>query len=204
MADLSSVPRKSALDGHAPTGLFGAVKDGAPGIVISERRGLAIVHVDAWTDRRDDCLAGLKRLTGADVPGNVKATEAGGTACLWVGPDRWLVTEPETRDLYAAARADLSEDVAAVTDQGHSRVCWRVTGPALRDLLAKGSSIDFDPGFFGPGDCVGTQLGHVTVTIHCREETSVDIYAARSFAVDLHHWLTASSMEFGLRVNDPI
>lgn len=204
MADLASVARKSALDGHAPSGIFGAVKDGVPGIVITERRGLSIVHVDAWADRLDDCLEGLKRLVGADAPDTVKAAEAGNTACLWVGPNRWLVTEQETRDLLAVARAELPEDVAALTDQGHSRVCWRVTGPALRDLLAKGSSIDFDQGFFGPGDCVGTQLGHVTVTIQCREDTSVDIYAARSFAVDMHHWLTASSLEFGLRVNDPI
>ncbi len=210
MADIAlTIPRRSALEGHYMTGDFGTICDGAaPGITLQERRALAIVHLDAWADQGPACAKAIAKGCGtAPAKEAAKAAEQDGTAVLWVGPNRWLVTETERRDLFAALSATVTPDLAALTDQGHSRTCWRVSGPKIRDLLAKGSTIDFDRGIFGAGDCVGTLLGHFTVVIHCREESreadSVDIYGARSFAVDLHHWLTSSSLEYGLRVLDP-
>jgi methylglutamate dehydrogenase subunit D len=199
------VTRRSALDGHRHVGDFGTIKGGVPGIVIQERRALSIVHVDAWTDQVKACGKAIEKACGtAPAAEPVKAVEKNDTAVLWVGPNRWLIVEPESRDLFATVSADVSVDLATLTDQSHSRVCWRITGPNMRDLLAKGSTIDFDRSQFVPGDCVGTLLSHFTTVLHCRGDDTVDIYAARSFAVDMDHWLHASSLEYGLRVLEPI
>lgn len=203
MADPASRPaRRSALEGHYAPGDFGAIRKDAPGIVLQERRALAIVHVDAWTDKAEACAGAVAEACGvAPSLAACTAAEAGETAALWIGPNRWLITEPETRDLFATLKAGVGEDLAALTDQGHARVCWRITGPRLRDLLVKGSTVDFDR--FGAGDCISTQMGHFAVTLHGRGEDSADLYAARSFAVDMQHWLYESSLEFGLRVTAP-
>ncbi|MEQ8441066.1 MAG: sarcosine oxidase subunit gamma family protein [Alphaproteobacteria bacterium] len=203
MADATILTRRSALEGHYAPGDFGAIKDGAPGITLQERRALAIVHVDAWEDRAADCAKAVGDACGTEpAPGNCKATESGGNAILWVGPNRWLITEKEGRDLFATITAKVTQDLGAVTDQGHSRVCWRVSGPRLRDLLVKGSTIDFDR--MVAGDSINSLMSHFSATIHCRAYDSVDIYVARSFAVDFQRWLHESSLEFGLRIGDPI
>ena len=198
MADATTLTRRSALEGHYSAGDFGAIKDGTPGITLQERRALAIVHVDAWDDKATECAGAVEAACGtAPASANSKASEANGTAVLWVGPGRWLVTEAEKRDLPALI-TDFIGDLGVVTDHSHSRVCWRLSGPDLRALLAKGSTVDFDR--FGDGDCLGTLLGHFTVTIQGRGEDSADLYGARSFAVDLQDWLVESGLKPGDRV----
>ncbi|MEQ8830922.1 MAG: sarcosine oxidase subunit gamma family protein [Alphaproteobacteria bacterium] len=206
MADEHQAPagpqRRSALQGHYLSGDFGWLVDGVPGIELSERRDLAIVHIDAWFDKHGEVHHALRDDFDLTPPEKLRAVELGQRAILSVGPNRWLVVEKESRDLFAAVRKSIPEEWAAVFDQGHSRVCWRLEGPALRQVLSKGSTLDFDT--FGDGDCVGTILGHFTVTIHGRGPSGADIYCARSFAPDLHHWLVEASLEYGLRVTDPV
>lgn len=201
MAEPQTPPRRSALEGHYQAGDFGWIVDEAPGIVLTERRALAIVHVDAWADTFGEVQHALRADFDITPPGPLRGVEVGQRAILSVGPHRWLIVEKETRDLFEAVCASVPPDWAAVTDQGHSRVCWRLEGPALRQVLAKGTTIDVDA--FGDGDCVGTMLGPFTVTIHGRGITGADIFCARSFAPDLHHWLVESSLEYGLRITDP-
>ena len=189
MAD-TALKRRSALDGHWDTGRHGAVGSNRPGITLALRRPLAMVQVDAWSP--------LKAIESLAIPASTKATEnAADQSVLNIGPNRYLVVEPENRDLHAALSGALG-DTAALTDQGHARTVWRVSGAALRDLIAKGTTLDVEK--LGAGDCTVTALGHFTVILHWREDGSVDIYAARSFAVDLHHWLVESSLEFGLEL----
>lgn len=203
MADAILI-RHSALEGLNSAGRFGAAKNNVPGITLQEQPALSIVQVDAWTDRLDQARAGIERAIGLLAPDPVRAAEnSAGTKVLSIGPARWLVTEPEHRDLMAVLAAAIPKDDAVLVDQGHSRVCWRLSGPHLRDLLVKGSTLDFEPHAFRPGDCVGTALGHFTVTIHSRFEDSVDLYGARSYAVDLNHWLRESALEFGMDVLEP-
>jgi sarcosine oxidase subunit gamma len=106
--------------------------------------------------------------------------------------------------LYEALAAQL-EDQAVLTDQGHGRVCLRLSGPALTQILAKGSTLDFDPGQdFDPGRSVNTTLGHMAVTLHRLDEETADIYCARSFAIGVKDWLLHAAGEYGCRVTDPI
>lgn len=203
MAD-AILNRRSALEGHNPAGQFGALREDGPGIRLQEQAALDIIQVDAWDSHADKAKAAIEKAIGLSTPGPVSAClNDSDLRILSIGPNRWLVVEPEKRDLFSILAKHVTSDLAVLVDQGHGRVCWRLSGPRWRDLLVKGSTIDFDGSAFQPGHCVGTALGHFTVTIHCRNDLEVDIYGARSFAVDLNHWLKSSALEFGLEVLSP-
>lgn len=200
MAD-AAVQRRSALAECYETGRFGTVFEGDAPIQIEERRGLAIIQVGAWADHVSECVKAVEAATGVAPPTTpVSAATAGTVSALWVQPDRWLIVEPEHRDLYQTLRTMVPADMGAVVDLSHSRVCFSVSGARVRDLLAHGATIDFDPGKFEPSACVGTSLGHMTATVHMTGPDAVDIYAMRSYARSFFEWLTHTASEWGYEV----
>ncbi len=200
MADVA-VQRRSALAECYETGRFGTSFDGEAPIRIEERRGLSVVQVGAWGGRAADCVAAVKDATGVTPPTTpVTGATAGSVSALWVQPDRWLVVENEHRDLYKTLRTMVPPDMGAVVDLSHSRVCFSVSGARVRDLLAHGSTIDFDPGKFEPGACVGTSLGHMSATVYMNDPDAVDIYVMRSYARSFFEWLCHTAAEWGYEV----
>ena len=94
--------------------------------------------------------------------------------------------------------------MAAVTDLGHGRTVLRIVGRHGRDLLAKGSGVDFHPRAFPVGACAQSLLGHVGVLVHAVDERpAFDLYVARSYALTVWEWLGESAAEWGFRVGTP-
>jgi heterotetrameric sarcosine oxidase gamma subunit len=120
---------------------------------------------------------------------------------LWIGPGRWLVVEPESRDLASLLSHDCPGDVAAITDLGHARAVLRVAGPKVRDLLGKLCTLDLESTVFPPGSCAQTQFGHVGVLLYCRAHDGFDIFVPRSFAVSAWESILDAALEFGCRVS---
>mgnify|MGYP002267149987 CR=1 FL=1 len=89
----------------------------------------------------------------------------------------------------------LSSSDATISDLSHARTVLRVSGPAWKDLLAKGCPADIDA--MAPGDCVASLLSHFTVVIHCTGADSADVYVFRSFGASLWEWLRGGAAEFG-------
>ncbi len=100
--------------------------------------------------------------------------------------------------LLAELEQRLSASDATVSDLSHARTVLRVSGPAWKDLLAKGCPADIDA--MAPGDCVASLLSHFTVVIHCVAEDSADVYVFRSFGASLWEWLRRGAEEFGYTV----
>ena len=197
----AAVVRRSALHEIWRGGEFG--EQGAAGLSIAERRPLSIVQIAAWTDQAEGAVtavAGSLGVTPDREP--CRAAQAGDVTALWVGPDRWLLVEPEQRDLEALIRADVGPEFAAVTDQSHSRCVLRLTGPRVRDVLRKGTTLDLDAAYFKPGDVRTTALFHMNGLVHCIAEDSFDLYVARSFAWSFFEVLCHAMAEYGYRVVD--
>ena len=192
--------RHSALAEVLKPGVFGAAGAGAPGIEIKELKGLAVVQVAAFDP--DRAAAGIGAALGTPAPvGRSAVATAGAATILWIGPGRWLVVEPESRDLASLLAHHCPGDVAAITDLGHGRTAIRVEGPKVRDLLAKLCTIDVDPGVFPPGSCAQTQLGQTGVLLYCRVQDGFDIFLPRSFAVSAWETTIDAALEFGCRVS---
>jgi heterotetrameric sarcosine oxidase gamma subunit len=195
------VERVSALAAVYRRGSFGTIGPAGPGIILAERHPLAAVQVAARAEEGSAVRDALATVLGIapDAATNRTATR-GDTTILWVGPERWLVVEPERagRDLDALLRGALGGTSASVIDIGNGRTTLSIAGPHSRDLLAKGSAIDFHARAFPVGACAQGLLGHVGALFHAADETPrFDLHIARSYAQTMWEWLIESAAEYG-------
>jgi sarcosine oxidase subunit gamma len=93
-----------------------------------------------------------------------------------------------------------------VTDVSESRTVITLSGPAARDVLARGISLDLHARAFGPGQCAQTSLSRVNVLLHQTDNDgstgapSYEIYVLKSFSDYLWRWLGLIAEDFGMSV----
>jgi heterotetrameric sarcosine oxidase gamma subunit len=195
------LPRRWPLEGALAPGLHGAPGADGPGVVITDRRGLAMVQLMA---RAGEAQALAAALGIAKEPGRASVTAA--FTALPLAPGQWLLVAA------GGSEDDLEEEVAAragnlggVIGQSHGRTALRLSGPRARDVLAKGCRLDLHPRAFPPASCAQTPIARLAVLIHQADAApTFDLYPASSYAIAFLEWLTASAGEFGyeLRIED--
>jgi len=145
-------------------------------------------------------IDGVNTVTGLDVPVEAnRFTVTGERACLWLGPNEWLITGPggSEKDLAAEIRAATGGQHAAVTDVSESRTIILVQGPRARDLLQKGVPIDLHPREFQPGHCAQTHIAGANVIVRQIDGASTyEVFVLNSFAEHLWLWLESASREY--------
>ncbi|HZV25090.1 MAG TPA: sarcosine oxidase subunit gamma family protein [Acidothermaceae bacterium] len=200
--------RLTALAETYQRGDLSTARGDRAGIIIAERRPLAMVQVTAWSGAAVAVLAGIAAALDLTVPSKPNhAAQKDGVTVLWVGPDRWLVVETERpgRELGARLKEALTSTPATLIDLGHGRTVFRIAGCSSRNLLAKGCGVDFHSRAFPVDSCAQSLLGHVGALIHAVDEApSFDLYVARSFALTVWEWLTESAIEYGCRIENAI
>ena len=90
----------------------------------------------------------------------------------------------------------------ALTDLTSGQICIRLSGEGARDVLAKGSTLDFHPRVFRVGQCAQTVLGKASMLIaRLGASTGIfDIVVRRSYAEYAAQWLYRAAEEYGVRV----
>ena len=79
----------------------------------------------------------------------------------------------------------------------------RVTGPHVRDALAKGVAVDLHPGAFKTDDAAVTLVSHIAVQLwQIDDRPTYEFAVARSLAQSFWHWLEASAAQYGLEFVD--
>ena len=191
--------RRSALVECLRPGLYGAVAAGSPDLAIGEVTDLAMVQVAAIDAAQ--AWAALAPAIGTSAPlARHGVASSGLTRVLWTGPGRWLVCEPESRDLVSLIAERCTPEIAAITDLSHARTVFRMEGNAARSVLAKLCTLDFDPPAFPADTCAQTQLGQVGALLDCRAGDTFDIAVYRGFAVSAWEMVTDAALEFGYQV----
>lgn len=189
--------RRSALDGHVEPARHGPSGNGAPGVIIEERRPAALVQVNGVSD--PGALAGVLSSLGAGSEARPRRGASGENGdLLWTGADQWWVVcrdrEPGADEVLAL----IETPDATTLDLGHARTVVRVNGPMARDLLAKGCPLDVDG--LEAGDCASSRLGPFNIVLYCRAADSFDLYVFRSFGLAMWEWLVDEAAEFGCEV----
>ncbi|WP_193176694.1 sarcosine oxidase subunit gamma [Oricola nitratireducens] len=190
----------SPLAGHLVLGEFGAVSDDGPGVVLSERFGLAIAEAAAWNGVEAKLRAAIKTATGLALktaPGT--GTMKKGASAFNIAPGRWLVSGG-TDDLVAALDAAAGEN-GTVTDLSHGRTVIRIDGPKSRRVLSKLFAIDFADAAMAKGDGFATVHHDIFAQIQRVGDDAFDVYVFRSFALSFWHLLCRSAEEVGYRVD---
>jgi sarcosine oxidase subunit gamma len=196
MAD--AYTRRSALQHFGLTAA--AAKSDAAGadLFIGESAHRAIVNIRG--DGGEAFKAAVKSVTGVDLPVTPNTTaKAGDFRILWLGPTEWwVVTTGGTEEkLVADLRQAFNGQHAAVIDVSESRTVITLSGPAARDVLARGCSLDLHPRAFGPGQCAQTGLTKANIMLDQIDGTpSFDVYVLKSFADYLWQWLGLIGRDF--------
>ncbi|HZH19503.1 MAG TPA: sarcosine oxidase subunit gamma family protein [Geodermatophilus sp.] len=125
---------------------------------------------------------------------------AGTGRAVWLGPDEWLLssTTEAPEELEARVRAAALELGGSATDVSAQRIGLRLTGARVRDVLAKGCSIDLHPRVFGRGSSAQTMLGQAGVVLLALSDAADDVVVLvrSSFAGYLADWLLDAALEF--------
>ena len=140
--------------------------------------------------------------TGVRIPKEPNSSASNGeTRALWLGPDEWLlITSAGTEhELQSKLRGATSDMFCAITDVTDNQVIFRISGPHVFELLAKGCSLNLSSRAFKPGDCAQSAFARVGVTLHYVEAGPVvDLIVRRSFSDYLLSWLEDAALEYGL------
>ncbi len=113
---------------------------------------------------------------------------------LWLGPDEWLVlAPPDTDDLERRLRSDLPPG-GAVIDVSAQRTALRLSGSAVRDVLARGCALDLHPQVL-TGRCAQTMVAR-TQAILIDEAGEFLVLVRSSFAGYLGDWLLDAATEY--------
>ena len=135
-------------------------------------------------------MRGAEAALGIALPG--AANTAGGDdsrRAIWLAPDEWLVVSSQ-----AAGETRIPN--GTLTDVSHGRTVFRVTGRHVRDVLAKGCSLDLDRRMFAANRCAQTAIAKVNILLdHVRPEV-FDLYCPRSYHGSLSHWLEDAAREY--------
>ena len=195
--------RRSALAHFALNALATQTADATAGITVGEIAHRAIINIRG--DANDGTFtAAVRTATGVDLPIVANTVViVGDVRIIWLGPDEWWVVAPDARraELIDALRNAFAGQHTNLTDVSESRTVISLAGPAARDVLARGISLDLHPRAFGPGQCAQTSLSRTNVVLHQTDNTpSYEIYVLKSFADYLWRWIGLIAEDFGLTV----
>ena len=120
------------------------------------------------------------------------------TRILWSGPDTWLIVSKDkilSENIYNNFR----DDDFAVTDISHSRAVIEISGAKSKDVLKKGSPINFNDNIFKQNNCANTTYNGINIIIDFISEKPdcFNLLALRSFGGSFYHSITDSCLEYG-------
>lgn len=191
-------PRRSAWADILVGSLVDATRPA--GVNVAAREGLGVASVLARRGSEAALSAFVKTRYGLDLPTALRAVRNAAHALVWAGPGQWLFIAKQKESF-----AELS-GLAAVSDQSDGRAALRLSGPNVRDMLAKGCMIDLHPAAFPSSAAAMTTIAHIGVHLWRADEPPYDrdvvfdILIARSMAASFWSWASASAAEYGCRV----
>jgi sarcosine oxidase subunit gamma len=171
------------------------------GVTVQILQGFASINLRGKVENAE-FVASVTSALGQQLPVIANTMTIGNHRVFWLGPDEWLImaSANDTPELLLQLRESLSTQHASVTDTSGGQVSLQLAGPAARDILAKGCTLDFHPDKFGVGSCAQSGLAKASVLIGLIDETpSFQIVVRRSFAEYLVLWLHAASREYGVQ-----
>lgn len=156
-------------------------------LTLGEVRNFTLTQVTGFGGFEADVAA----IAGALSPANDQAIESNGRTVFRTGPQAFWFVGPDNDDLAAKLAGK-----AIITPLTSSRTRISIEGRAARDVLRKGMAIDFHESVFMPGKFAQTGLHHTPVLVHCAAEQRFELYAMRTFAVNVWEWLEDAALEF--------
>ena len=116
------------------------------------------------TGRRAALAQRVREHFAIELPRGPRRHAAGAVAFAGIAPQAWLATS-EAGEGFAASLTETIGELAAVADQSSGYALLRLTGPKVRDALAKLVPIDLHERSFAPDDVAVTLAAQVGITL---------------------------------------
>lgn len=191
--------RRSALAGALATG----GRDGSDGhraLKMGEIRGFTLVQLAALNGTLPALSVAAQPLLG-DLPSSIgEPSAAGGRLVFKTGPEQYWVVSLTSEDVSGQLQSIVSPEVGAVTSLSHSRTRLFIEGPAARQVLSTGITLDLHPDCFPTGNFALTAVHHTPVLLHHAASDRYELYVLRTFAEWVWDWLTDAALPIGYEV----
>ena len=178
-------------------GLFGNhhKKDERDLLNISEVKGLTIIQIVQY--KRSEVQLNSIRIDGLEFDSqSPKVSSNKETRILWSGPNTWLVISKK-ENIIETIKEKCNSTNFAVTDISHSRAVIKIKGLQAKEVLKKGSPINFNE--FKKNNCAGTVFHGINIIIDSIDNNpeTYNLLVLRSFGESFYHHITDAALEFG-------
>ena len=162
---------------------------------ISEIKNLTIIQVVQY--KKSKININDIKIIGLEIPTqNSKVNSNKETRILWNAPRTWLILSSKNNTTETVQK-NFKETDFAVTDISHSRAVIQIQGDQAKEILKKGSPINFNE--FEVNQCAGTVFHGITIIIDSisNNPDTFNLLVLRSFGESFYHHITDSALEFG-------
>ncbi len=146
-------------------------------------------------------LTASEAVLGQALPVMSNTISEAGHRIYWLGPDEWLIVTAAAgaKELRQRLDGQLTDLHVAVNDVSGGSTVLQLSGAAVRDLLARGSTLDLHARVFTPGSCAQSGLGKASVLLGLLGDgETFELIVRRSFADYLLKWLSRMASPFGI------
>ena len=162
---------------------------------ISEVKNLTIIQVVQY--KKSKININDIKIEGLEIPTqNSKVNSNKEIRILWNAPRTWLILSSKNNTIETVQK-NFKEIDFAVTDISHSRAVIQIQGDQAKEILKKGSPINFNE--FEVNQCAGTVFHGITIIIDSisNNPDTFNLLVLRSFGESFYHHITDSALEFG-------
>ncbi len=162
---------------------------------ISEVKNLSIIQIVQYKKSKVN-IKDIK-IENLEIPtqsSSIKSNKE--TRILWNAPRTCLVLSNK-ENIIEVIKKSCKETDFAITDISHSRAIIQIQGSQAKDVLKKGSPINFNE--FKTNECVNTVFHGINIIIDSipSDTYTFNILVLRSFGESFYHHITDASLEFG-------
>ncbi len=162
-----------------------------------ENTGFGLLRLQTF-HRESGSRDPLAERLGFALPGPGETVEESGIRVFWSAPGEWIlaVAAGSEHEEMRKLEGRLDGLFTVISD---SRVVIELDGPRARDVLARGSTVDFHRSTFTAGRCIHTRFAGIPAMIAQPEDREAFLlFADRSLAAYLWDWFGAASVECGV------
>ena len=162
---------------------------------ILEVKNLNIIQIVQY--KRSKVHVNDIKIDGLEIPTqNSSVTSNKETRILWSAPRTCLIVSNNEK-IIEIVKKNCNEKDFAITDISHSRAAIQIKGTQAREVLKKGSPINFNE--FGVNKCVGTVFHGISIVIDSISDKpdTFRVLTLRSFGESFYHHITDAALEFG-------
>jgi sarcosine oxidase subunit gamma len=157
----------------------------------------SIIRIQSWDSEALAPLA-VEYMLGVAWPRKTGAVATGRAEIICLGPTDWLVvaTEPDATPWLGRLAAAFDGSAFRTTNVSDALARIEIEGAEVRDLLAKGCSLDLHPPLFPPGRSARTRFAGMPVIVRCAGTSNFELLVMQSYADFLLSWLADATLEF--------